>query len=107
ASADVPWFLKDGGQTISTGGGRFPRARAVLGNAIAKSAFAFVGMFESGGRRFGLTTDMPVLPPARLPRVVPSRFHGPPLGPATRLPVVFVRSQAAALYAGDPLKGLR
>jgi lipoprotein-anchoring transpeptidase ErfK/SrfK len=104
---DVPWFLKNGGESISTAGVRFPRARAVLGNAIAKSAFAFASLFESGGRRFGLTTDMAVVPLDRLTHVVPSRFHGLPLGAGAELPVVFVRSQAAALYAGDPLKGLR
>lgn len=103
----VPWFLENGGESISTSGGRFPRTRPVLGNAIAKSAFAFVSMFESGGRRFGLTTDMAVVPLDRLTRIVPSRFHGLPLGAEAKLPVVFVRSQAAALYAGEPLKGLR
>jgi hypothetical protein len=79
----------------------------VLSNAIAKSAFAFVSLFESGGRRFGLTADMAVVPLDRLTRVQPSRFHGLPLGTEAALPVVFVRSQSAALYSGDPLTGLR
>ncbi len=103
----VPWFLQNGGASISTGGARFSTARPVLGNAIAKSAFAFVSLFESGGRRFGLTTDMAVVPLDRLTRVEPSRFHGLPLGDDASLPVVFVRAQAAALYSGDPLRGLR
>jgi lipoprotein-anchoring transpeptidase ErfK/SrfK len=50
---------------------------------------------------------MAVVPLDRLTHVAPSRFHGLPLGGDVSLPVVFVRSQAAALYAGDPLKGLR
>jgi hypothetical protein len=104
---DVPWFLNAGGASISTSGSRFPGSRALLGTAIAKSAFAFVSLFESGGRRFGLTSDMAVVPLDRLTRVSPSRFHGLPLGEDAALPVVFVRSQAAALYSGDPLRGLK
>ncbi|HEX4335481.1 MAG TPA: L,D-transpeptidase family protein [Polyangiaceae bacterium] len=104
---DVPWFLANRGSSISTSGSRFSAGRAVLGNAIAKSAFAFVSLFEAGGRRFGLTADMAVVPLDRLSHVVPSRFHGLPLGDDAALPVVFVRSQAAALYSGDPLKGLK
>jgi hypothetical protein len=103
---EVPWFLKDGAASISTSGYRFSPKR-VLSNAIAKSAFAFVSLFESGGRRFGLTADMAVVPLDRLTRVQPSRFHGLPLGTEAALPVVFVRSQSAALYSGDPLTGLR
>ena len=102
----VPWFLADGAASISTSGYRFS-SKLVLTRAIAKSAFAFVSLFESGGRRFGLTADMAVVPLDRLTRVVPSRFHGLPLGTDAALPVVFVRSQSAALYAGDPLTGLR
>ncbi len=104
---EVPWFLEGGASSISTAGGRFPRARPVLGTAIAKSAFAFVSLFESAGRRFGLTADMAVVPLDRLTHVAPSRFHGLPLEPGATLPVVFVRTQAAALYSGDPLRGLK
>ncbi|HEX3597779.1 MAG TPA: hypothetical protein VHU80_21870, partial [Polyangiaceae bacterium] len=80
---EIPWFLARGGASISTSGSRFSGNRAVLGNAIAKSAFAFVSLFESGGRRFGLTADMAVVPLDRLTHVVPSRFHGLPLGEAS------------------------
>lgn len=103
---EVPWFLRDGASSISTSGYRFS-SKLVLNNAIAKSAFAFVSLFESSGRRFALTADMAVVPLDRLTRVTPSRFHGLPLGTEAALPVVFVRSKTAMLYSGDPLRGLK
>jgi hypothetical protein len=105
---EVPWFLQGGGASISTNGYRYSHRGPVLGAAIARTGFAFVSLFESGGRRFGLTVDMAVVPLDRFTRIEPSRFHGLPLLDSTTLPVVFVRSRSAVLYAGDPkATGLR
>jgi hypothetical protein len=103
---EPPWFLRDGGASISTSGARFSRTRVVLGNAIAKSAFAFVSLFEASGRRFGLTVEGAVVPLDRLTRVMPSPFHGLPLDGEASLPVVFPRSRTP-LYSGDLHGGLR
>jgi hypothetical protein len=99
---DVPWFLADGASSIGVNGFRFSRKSGLLGTAIARTGFAFVSLFESGGRRFGVTVDMAVVPLDRFTRVTPSRFHGLPLDDADALPVAFVRAKSAALYSGDP-----
>src|SRR5262249_18620867 len=102
----VPWFLTEGGSSIATSGSRFPRCDLVLGRALAQSAFAFVSLFESGGRKYGVSADMAVVPLDRLTRVSPSAFHGLPLDDTVTLPVVFARSSSVSLYSGDPLTGL-
>ncbi|HEX4476400.1 MAG TPA: hypothetical protein VH142_15040, partial [Polyangiaceae bacterium] len=88
---DVPWFLENGAPSIRTNGHRFSADAAELRQAIPRTGFAFVSLFESGHRRFGLTSDMAIVPLDRFTRVEPSRFHGIPLGDADGLPVVFVR----------------
>jgi hypothetical protein len=78
------------------------------GQAVAKSGFALLTLFESEGRSFGLTTDLSVVPLDRLERVEPSKFHGLPLNSEVTLPVVFNRGKQAFLYEGDPkVLGLR
>jgi hypothetical protein len=104
----VPWFLEGGASSIRVSGTRFSPRTEPLSRAILRTGFAFTSLFEAGGRRFGLTTDMAVVPLDRFRRVVPSRFHGLPLAPDLGLPVVFVRSKAAPVYSGDPEeRGLR
>jgi hypothetical protein len=98
----IPWFLEGGGPSIRTSGNRFSQGAALLGRSIPRSGAAFVSVFESGGRKFGLTGDMAVVPLGRYTKVEPSRFRGLPLTEADTLPVVFVRSRSASLYAGDP-----
>jgi len=75
--------------------------------ALPNSAFALLDVLEHEGRRFGVTTDLELVPLDRLTRVEPSAFHGIVLDEKTPLPVVFVRSRQAALYAGSPSQGLR
>jgi hypothetical protein len=104
----IPWFLQGGAASIRTSGTRFSRESALLGRSIPRSGAAFVSLFESGGRKFGLTGDMAVVPLDRYTKVEPSRFRGLPLVDPVTLPVVFVRSRGATLFAGDPrLSGLR
>jgi hypothetical protein len=75
--------------------------------ALPNSAFALLEVLEHDGRRFGVTTDLELVPLDRLTRVEPSAFHGVVLDAAMALPLVFVRGRHAALYAGSPTRGLR
>jgi hypothetical protein len=68
--------------------------------------FARPGVFEHEKRRFGMTTDLELVPLDRLTRVEAGGFRGLPLDEKTALPVVFVRSRRALLYEGGPTKGL-
>src|SRR5262249_28158435 len=97
----VPWFLADGEPSMAPNGVRFSRTALLVGSPTPRSGFAFASLFESNGRRFGLTVDMTIVPLDRVTKVEPSRFHGIPLV-GVDLPVVFVRSKAAVLYSGDP-----
>jgi len=74
----------------------------VTGRAMPDSGFALLGVYEHEGRRFALNTDFQILPLDRLKPVEISKFHGIRLDEQVSLPVAFVRSQNANLYAGDP-----
>jgi hypothetical protein len=74
--------------------------------SVANSGFALLSTHEHQGRRFGLTTDLRLVPLDRVNRVRPSEFRGISLGGGVSLPVVFVKSRHALLYAGSPERGL-
>lgn len=74
----------------------------VSGNALPETGFAFLHLYEHEGRRWGLTTDLSIVPLDRVEPVQASVFHGIQLSKDTPLPVVFVRSKGAYLYRGDP-----
>jgi hypothetical protein len=75
--------------------------------ALPDAGFALLDAFEHDGRRFGLTTDLDLVPLDRMTRVVPSEFHGLTLGGEVTLPVAFLRTRYAWLYEGTPARGLR
>lgn len=74
----------------------------VSGRSLPETGFAFLELYEHDGRRWGLTTDLNIVPLDRVEPVRASTFHGIELSPETPLPVVFVRSKGAYLYRGDP-----
>jgi hypothetical protein len=75
--------------------------------ALPDAGFALLDAVEHDGRRFGLTTDLDLVPLDRLTRVEASTFHGVTLDESTTLPVAFVRSRHALEYQGGPTVGLR
>jgi lipoprotein-anchoring transpeptidase ErfK/SrfK len=103
-SIPIPETLLERG-TVPTPYGYFrDKGQLVSERALPDSAFALLSVHEHQGRRFGLSTDFELVPLDRLKPVEPSRFHGLALNGDLTLPVVFVRSHAAYLYSGDPLK---
>ncbi|HYJ08034.1 MAG TPA: L,D-transpeptidase [Polyangiaceae bacterium] len=91
-SVPMPWGFFREGNPLTTGRG------------MPDSGFALLGIYEHEGRRFALNTDFQLIPVDRLKPVEPSTFHGIKLDDSVTLPVVFVRSGSAHLYAGDPKK---
>ena len=91
-SVPMPWGFFREGEPLTTG------------RAMPDSGFALLGVYEHEGRRFALNTDFQLLPLDRLKPVEVSSFHGLQLDDTVTLPVAFVRSGAANLYAGDPKK---
>ncbi|HWZ92254.1 MAG TPA: L,D-transpeptidase, partial [Polyangiaceae bacterium] len=102
----TPPFLASGGQAPTPFGYAHEATQLTSGRAVADSSFALLAIYDQGGRRFGLTTDMSLLPLDRMKPVVPSSFHGLTLTGGLSLPVVFVRTHAAFLYSGSPTTGL-
>ena len=98
----IPEMIRDGRQVMAWNGVRHSPVSLYSGRAIPKSGFAFLDFFEDGGRRFGLSVDLDVIPLDRMRRVQPSGFHGLSLDDKTSLPVVFVMTKGAHLYSGDP-----
>lgn len=98
----MPEFLQGGQPSLRHNGDRQSPLTVSDGQAVTKSGFALLSLFEAEGRSFGVTTDLAVVPLDRLERVQPSKFHGLPLSEAVSLPVVFNRGKQAFLYEGDP-----
>jgi hypothetical protein len=88
----------------------FGYARPTAGTparALPNAGFALLGTFDHEARRFGMTSDLELVPLDRLDRVEQGEFHGLVLDTETTLPVVFVRSRRAFLYEGSDNTGLR
>jgi hypothetical protein len=85
----------------------YARASALPVRALPNAGFALLDALEHEGRRFGLTTDLDLVPLDRLTRIEPSTFHGVTLDETTTLPVAFVRTRFALEYQGGPTVGLR
>jgi hypothetical protein len=101
----TPEFLSSGGQAPTPFGYAHEANRLTNGRALPDSSFALLAIYDHGGRRFGLSTDMSLLPLDRMKPVVASTFHGLSLTGGVTLPVVFVRAHNAFLYSGSPSAG--
>jgi len=101
----TPQFLAAGGQAPTPFGYAHEANKLTNGRAVTDSSFALLAIYDQGGRRFGLSTDMSLLPLDRMKPVVASTFHGIALGGEVELPVVFVRNHNAFLYSGSPSTG--
>lgn len=82
-----------------------PKDAIATGYARARSAFAFLDLFESEGRRFGLTTDFSVIPLDRLEPVRASEFRGVELTEQRGLPLAFVKNSSSWVYGRDEKTG--
>ncbi len=105
-SDPLPAFLASGGQAPTPFGYAHEANKLSNARAVPDSSFALLAIYEQGGRRFGLSTDMSLLPLDRMKPVVASTFHGLNLTDSVTLPVVFVRAKNAFLYSGSPTSGL-
>jgi lipoprotein-anchoring transpeptidase ErfK/SrfK len=83
------------------GASRSPDA-LFLGSARPRSAFALLSTFDHDGRRFGMTTELEVIPIDRTRVVQQSSFSGLALRDDITLPIAFVRSRRALRYAPGP-----
>jgi hypothetical protein len=101
---DVPGALLYGGIVPSLTPNHHGPGALYAGRAVPRSGFAMVSQFGYGGRRWGLTTDLHVVPLDRMRPVTPSAFHGVSLAEAG-LPAAFVRAKAARYLRRDERTG--
>ena len=98
AAAPTPKWLSDGEVLPGLGGvDRGPR-RVTLGRARVRSGFALLANYEHLGRRFGLTTELALIPLDRTRVVRPSALQGAVLSDEFDLPIAIVRSKHARRY---------
>jgi hypothetical protein len=74
-----------------------PRAKDAveIGRANPRSGFALLSTFDYEGRRYGLTTELSVLPIDRTRVIKPSSFAGRKLDDEVTLPIAFVQRRHA------------
>lgn len=109
--APIPSWLGQNRLAPALANARRSPDAVVLGAARTRSGFALLETFEHEQRRFGLTTELALIPIDRTRVVRPSRFRGLALDDTVTLPVAFVRSKhafryvpsGAALARGDKL----
>ena len=97
ASDSLPRFLAAGGTPPGIGAG----GAAVVDHMKPKVGYSLLETFLSGGRRYGVTTDLTLVPIDRLRPIQGSSFHGVEIGKGIALPLAFVRSRAAKYWEYD------
>jgi hypothetical protein len=98
ADTPPPSLLKEGARIPRPFGYPILDHDFMTGRALGSSAFAFIDLFEEGGRKWGLTADLSLLPLDRLTPVEESDFFGVVLQDAADLPVAFVRKNGEYYY---------
>jgi hypothetical protein len=98
----VPGVLLYGRAAPGLAGEHRSPSALTLGHAVARSGFALLSTFDYEDRRYGLTTELAVIPIDRTRVVKPSSFHGVLLDDDVTLPVAFVRTHHATRYVVGP-----
>jgi hypothetical protein len=95
----IPPGLEDNVLIPGLGAERRGHGQIIDGHAGMRSAFALLGSYEHHGRRFGLTTNLTIIPLDRTRVIKQSAFRGVQLKGDMRLPLGFVRSTIAKKYS--------
>jgi hypothetical protein len=92
-SDDVPELARKGGAALGDDGAT--PTDLVRGRMRPKVGYSFLQTFLFEGRRYGLSTDLGVLPTDRLRPIRGSEFRGVEIGKEVALPFAFVRRDDA------------
>ncbi len=101
----IPELLQDGQLLPGLASVRRGPDRVSLGRARVRSGFALLGTYDFAERRFGLTTEMALLPLDRTRIVPPSTLRGVRLSDEFSLPIAIVRSRHAKRFVHDGSSG--
>jgi hypothetical protein len=97
-SDPAPDLLLKGGIVRLTETGTDSASDLVLGKMRPKVGYSFLFTLLFQGRRYGLATDLSVLPTDRLRPIRGSEFHGVEIGRDVKLPFAFVRREGAHFW---------
>lgn len=103
-SDPVPELLRKGGVLRLTDSGTTGGSDLLLGRMRPRVGYSFLHTFFDSGRRYGLTTDLAVLPTDRLRPIRGSDFRGVEIGREVQLPFAFVRREGARFYRWNKAK---
>jgi hypothetical protein len=98
----TPTMIADRSMLPAIGGEIRGRDQLTLGQARMRSGWAFLASYELEGRRFGLTTDLTLVPLDRVRLVQPSSFHGIAISDELGLPIAIVRAKLSRSYELQP-----
>jgi hypothetical protein len=97
-SDPAPDLLLRGGIVRLTETGTDAGSDLVIGKMRPKVGYSFLATELFEGRRYGLATDLSVLPTDRLRPIRGSDFHGVEIGRDVKLPFAFVRREGAHFW---------
>jgi hypothetical protein len=95
-STDVPAFLAGGALAPSMN--KHPREGLLAERMRPRVGYSFLRTFLHEGRRYGLTSELELIPTDRLRPIQGSDFHGVRIGKDIEFPFAFVRRLGAHLY---------
>lgn len=97
-SDPIPELMRRGASARLGETGNDTGAELVLGKMKPKVGYSFLATFLFEGRRYGLASDLSVLPTDRLRPIRGSEFHGVEIGREIELPFAFVRHEGAHFW---------
>jgi hypothetical protein len=100
-SDPVPELLRGTGSVRLTESGTDAGSDLVLGKMRPKVGYSFLSTLLFEGRRYGLATDLSLLPTDRLRPIRGSEFRGVEIGKDIALPFAFVRRDGARFWRFD------
>jgi hypothetical protein len=100
-SDEPPWFLARGSPAPLLAGRATPSDPLLLGRMEPRVGYSILKTFLSHGRRYGVTTDLALVPTDRLRPIQGSSFHGFRIPEDIDFPFAIIRSPGARQYQFD------
>jgi lipoprotein-anchoring transpeptidase ErfK/SrfK len=104
-SDPIPFWLTGGRQVPNVSGFKVPSYAVFADRVRRHTGLAFLGSFPTGDdsfdRRFGVTTDLRLVPATKVKPDSASPFHGVAVKSVDELPFAWVRSKEAHVYRFD------
>lgn len=97
----LPWFLADGATPVALPGRGIPTDPLLLGRMEPRIGYSILKTLLFNGRRYGITSDLALVPTDRLRPIQGSNFHGYRIPEDIDFPFAIVRQPGARHYRFD------